>query len=92
MLQKLDVPLTRVDGGVSALLEHVDEDERIKVLDWISPILFGKHHDTVKESRTSGTCEWLLQHERFREWEETSSSVVLWLQGSRKRGYTVVIR
>lgn len=42
------------------------------------------HHRTVKEARTDGTCEWLLQHEKFREWENSNSSAVLWLQGSRK--------
>ncbi|RYP58533.1 hypothetical protein DL769_008907 [Monosporascus sp. CRB-8-3] len=56
------------------------DDERLKILEWISPIPYGKHHNTVKDARTSGTCEWLLQHERFREWEDASSSVTLWLQ------------
>ncbi|RYP31190.1 hypothetical protein DL766_004498 [Monosporascus sp. MC13-8B] len=64
------------------------DDERLKILKWISPIPYGKHHNTVKEARTSGTCEWLLQHERFREWEDTASSVILWLQGSPGAGKT----
>ncbi|RYP57916.1 hypothetical protein DL770_010551 [Monosporascus sp. CRB-9-2] len=64
------------------------DDERLKILEWISPIPYGKHHNTVKEARTSGTCEWLLQHERFREWEDTTSSVILWLQGSPGAGKT----
>lgn len=84
MLHGLNAPLTRVDKGVCALLEHVDENERLEILEWISAIPYGKHHNAVKESRTFHTCEWLLQHERFREWEDTSSSAVLWLQGSRK--------
>ncbi|RYP07284.1 hypothetical protein DL764_002599 [Monosporascus ibericus] len=64
------------------------DDERLKILEWISPIPYGKHHSTVKKARTSGTCEWLLQHERFREWEDTTSSVILWLQGSPGAGKT----
>ncbi|RYP17500.1 hypothetical protein DL765_004464 [Monosporascus sp. GIB2] len=64
------------------------DDERLKILEWISPIPYGKHHNTVKEARTSGTCEWLLQHERFREWEDATSSVILWLQGSPGAGKT----
>jgi len=84
LLTRLDAPLTRVDEKVRALLEHVDEMERRRILKWISPIPFGKHHNEIKEFRTSGTCEWLLRHDRFREWEQTSSSVILWLQGSRE--------
>ncbi|RYP41559.1 hypothetical protein DL768_010475 [Monosporascus sp. mg162] len=28
------------------------DDERLKILEWISPIPYGKHHNTVKEART----------------------------------------
>ncbi|KAH8586045.1 hypothetical protein B0O99DRAFT_586459 [Bisporella sp. PMI_857] len=68
--------------------ERVNDEERFKILEWISPIQYGKHHDTVKEARTSNTCEWLLQDERFRNWEDASSSVILWLQGSPGAGKT----
>lgn len=87
LLQKLEAPLIRVDEKVSSLLERVDAREQLDLLEWISPILYRKHHDTVKEARTPGTCQWLLQHNRFREWENTSSSVIMWLQGSRMSPY-----
>jgi hypothetical protein len=58
-------------------------DER-DILDWISPMTYGKHHISVKEARTPGTCEWLLQSEKFCEWWKAKSSAVLWLQGSSK--------
>ncbi|CZR59898.1 uncharacterized protein PAC_09792 [Phialocephala subalpina] len=88
LLRNLDAPLARVDTRVCTLLEHLDEEKQRELLDWISKIPFGKHHDEVTESRTLGTCEWLLQHDRFREWEQTSSSVILWLQGSAGSGKT----
>lgn len=59
--------------------------EEREILDWISPIPYGKHHISVREARTSGTCEWLLQNEKFCEWWNINSSAVLWLQGSSKR-------
>lgn len=71
----------------SLLLGHLDQadaNEHLKILEWISPILYTKHHHIVKDDRTSGTCEWLLKHERFPQWENSGSSVILWLQGSRK--------
>ncbi|KAK6082585.1 hypothetical protein SCUP515_02340 [Seiridium cupressi] len=59
------------------------DDEQIKILEWISPIPYGKHHNTITDARTKDTCEWILQHEKFQGWENAESSVVLWLQGSR---------
>jgi ankyrin repeat domain-containing protein 50 len=84
LLRSLDAPLTRVDEGVCALLECVDGKERLEVLEWISALPYNKYHNTVKEARTPHTYEWLMEHKRFREWENTGSSVMLWLQGSRK--------
>lgn len=88
MLKAFNDPLTRMDEGISHLLEHMDESDRIKMLEWISPIPFGKHHDNVKEKRTPGTGQWLLQHKDFRGWEEEKSSVLFWLQGSAGTGKT----
>ncbi|KAJ5512855.1 hypothetical protein N7463_002407 [Penicillium fimorum] len=58
------------------------------VLDWIWPIQYGKHHISVKDSRTPGTCEWLLQTDKFREWMTINSSAVLWLHGTIGAGKT----
>lgn len=84
LLKRLDAPLTRVDERVCTLLERVNKEEQIRILKWISGVPYRKHHNTVKEDRTPGTCEWLLQHQRFREWEDASASMILWLQGSRR--------
>jgi hypothetical protein len=84
LLRKLQTPLNRVDEKVCSLLERVDKIELLEILNWISSTPYGKHHNTVKEARTSATCEWLLRHKRFIEWWETNSSAVMWLQGSRK--------
>ena len=61
----------------------LDDKERLEILDWISPIPYRKHHETIQEARTQDTCEWLLRREEFRKWNNSISSVVLWLQGSR---------
>jgi ankyrin repeat domain-containing protein 50 len=84
LLRRLDAPLTRIDERVGTRLEEVDKKEQIEMLEWISRVHYSAHHDTVKEARTLDTCEWLLRHEKFRQWEEASSPAILWLQGSRK--------
>ncbi|KAF9884807.1 hypothetical protein FE257_001223 [Aspergillus nanangensis] len=88
MLEALNAPLTRIDEGIGHLLQNVDETERIKMLEWISPIPFGKHHNNVKDKRTAGTGAWLLQHEGFQNWEKKRSSMLFWLQGSPGTGKT----
>jgi hypothetical protein len=90
LLHGLNAPLTRIDKTVYTLLERVNSKEQLEILDWISTIPYGKHHNTVKEDRTSDTCQWLLQHERFREWEGASSSAILWLRGSRKLSVALI--
>ncbi|KAI1426827.1 ankyrin repeat-containing domain protein [Xylaria sp. FL1777] len=69
-------------------LNRMNVNEQIKMLEWISPVQYGKHHKRIEEARTSGTCEWLLQDKEFRKWDEANSSVILWLQGSPGAGKT----
>ncbi|CAG7956910.1 unnamed protein product [Penicillium salamii] len=88
MLDCLNAPLVRVDENVQKLLDKTDEEERMKLLQKISPLQFGKPHDNVRETRTPGTGEWLLQDGDFRRWEESTSSGIFWLQGSPGTGKT----
>ncbi|KAJ5657785.1 uncharacterized protein N7484_001434 [Penicillium longicatenatum] len=87
-LEKLQAPMARVDAGVSQLLGHVDQQERIRLLEWISPIQFGAHHDEFNEKRTPETGEWLVEHDDFTTWREKDSSVLFWLQGDPGSGKT----
>ncbi|KAL3477404.1 ankyrin repeat-containing domain protein [Aspergillus californicus] len=88
MLDCLNAPLVRVDENVQKLLDWTDEEDRKELLKQISAVQFGKHHDNVKETRTPGTGEWLLQDKDFQRWEETKSSGIFWLQGSPGTGKT----
>ncbi|KAJ3574775.1 hypothetical protein NPX13_g4254 [Xylaria arbuscula] len=73
---------------MESLMNRIDKKNHVKLLEWISPIPYGQHHNTVKEDRTTGTCEWLLRHEKFREWEDSNLSSTLWLQGIPGAGKT----
>lgn len=84
LLQSLGEPLRRVDENVKNLVEHLEEKSLDEALDYISAIPIGKNHFEKRETRTPETCEWLLKHRRFLEWEESSCSSTLWLQGSSK--------
>jgi ankyrin repeat domain-containing protein 50 len=82
LLEILREPILRTDQNVMRFLEKVDVQERLRVLDWISNVLYGLNHQRVKEERTPKTCDWLLGHSRYKEWQETSASITLWLWGT----------
>ncbi|EPE05436.1 nacht and ankyrin domain protein [Ophiostoma piceae UAMH 11346] len=68
--------------------ERIEDNERMEILDWISKIKYGTHHNAVRDKRTTGTCEWLIQRETFRQWENGDSSVLMVLKGSPGAGKT----
>lgn len=84
LLRNLEEPIRLVKDDVNTLLDHVEEHKRRRVLDDISSIPFGEHHDGKRGARTRGTCEWLLNHPKFVEWEASSCSSIMWLQGHGK--------
>ena len=69
LLENLRMPILRIDETVCHLLQKVDDNERFKKPDWISNVLYGKNHNSVRDQRTAGMCEWLLRHDRFQEWQ-----------------------
>jgi ankyrin repeat domain-containing protein 50 len=83
-LEVFQKPILRTDDRVFAFLDNVDQRERLEILKWISNVQYGSHHNTVKERRIKSTCEWLLEHKLYLEWQDTSSSTILWLYGTRR--------
>ena len=84
LLNILQAPILRTDERVFRLLERTKSRECIEILDWMSGVLYGDNHETVKEKRTAETCQWLLNHGRYQEWHDTSASIILWLCGNRE--------
>ncbi|KAK1963213.1 hypothetical protein LY78DRAFT_717407 [Colletotrichum sublineola] len=82
LLQSLEGPLRRVDKNITTVLERLKEREKSKAMKYISAIPVGKHHNEKREKRTKGTCEWLVKHSRFLEWENSPCSSLFWLQGN----------
>jgi hypothetical protein len=83
-LRSLQLPVKRIDDTVTHVLARLEENERKRVMAYLSTIPVGSHHNEKCNSRTEGTCEWLVSHPKFREWEDWSCSSIFWLQGSSK--------
>ncbi|KAJ4854237.1 ankyrin repeats (3 copies) domain-containing protein [Trichoderma breve] len=82
LLKSLDEPLKNVENTVKKLLQKVEDGTVEQALEYISTIPIGEHQQEKREARTPRTCEWLLNHSRFIEWERSSYSSMLWLQGN----------
>jgi ankyrin repeat domain-containing protein 50 len=83
-LHLIRAPLARIDLRVEACLKYMNYMSAVELLEWISKIPHTKIHKTIQEERTPKTGDWLVQHQKFREWEEGSLSAALWLRGSRR--------
>ncbi|KAH7150207.1 ankyrin repeat-containing domain protein [Dactylonectria estremocensis] len=66
----------------------LDEESHMKMILWLSTLPFPTHHETISESRTPNFGQWLLKHDKYQEWCETSSSCALWLHGIMGSGKT----
>ena len=84
ILKDLGEPVWRIDSRVEALLQNVGTKRRTKVLKWISAIPYEDNHNTATMGHTSGTGEWLLQHDTYVKWRTSRACKVLWLYGIRK--------
>lgn len=84
LLGMLEEPVLRTDERVFKLLERTEERDRLDILDWVSKVLYGSNHQRVTDSRATGTCEWLVTHKSYQEWQSESASIILWLYGNRK--------
>ncbi|KAJ6035890.1 NACHT nucleoside triphosphatase [Penicillium herquei] len=80
-LHVIQAPIARIDFRIEACFQKMDKMESLALLEWISNEPFTTYHESIKEKRTKNTGEWFLQHQDFRQWEDSSSSAVLWLRG-----------
>ncbi|KAK1471489.1 hypothetical protein CCUS01_05971 [Colletotrichum cuscutae] len=81
LLESLEEPIKRTDKNVTDILKVLDKQERNKAMEYVSVIPVGSHHNEKVEKRTKGTCEWLVSHSKFLEWEDSDCSPVFWLRG-----------
>jgi ankyrin repeat domain-containing protein 50 len=84
LLTVLTAPIVRTDLQVAKLWDRSNNSRRSRILAWASSIPYEDNHYTAREGHVSSTGEWLLRHERYREWRGSSASMILWLHGIRE--------
>jgi hypothetical protein len=83
-LKDLKHPIGHIDTGVAALWNRSNAFERSEILKWTSELPYEDHHKTASKGRTKDTGGWLFEHDRYRAWESSDKSMILWLHGIRK--------
>ncbi|KAL7275722.1 hypothetical protein RUND412_001331, partial [Rhizina undulata] len=79
------------DGSISvdlSKLMNVD-NERFKILAWLSKVEYRKHHEFIAAVRQENTGNWLFGKPNFIDWAQSSSSI-FWLYGIAGAGKTTL--
>ncbi|KAJ0120568.1 hypothetical protein J7T55_015297 [Diaporthe amygdali] len=88
---KLQAYAGKLSGQVSQVLEMTSLSAQHQILKWLSPIAapeqHGKYHDSGT-SRMQGTCDWVIQDEKFCRWYAHKGSALLFLCGNMGTGKT----
>ncbi|KAJ7692540.1 ankyrin repeat-containing domain protein [Mycena rosella] len=92
-LVDIQIEQSKVGNNVVTLLDAARdsklEEERTKILDWLSPINFFQRHAEISAVRQEGTGHWLLADVCFKEWKAESGGI-LWCRGISGVGKTVL--
>lgn len=77
---------------VEVLKTKCDNEERVKILKWVSSIPVEDDHKDRSKHRTKGTCEWILERSEFLQWKESQSPLILWIHGIREPNSSSISR
>ena len=90
LLTSLNEPIKRLVDHSSISTQVLQESQYLQLLRWLSPVPFSSHHKRHSESRIPGSGQWLLDHHRYRDWRNTSSSSIFLLHGIMGSGKTTL--
>lgn len=90
-LSDLKKPFKLVWAFDEQLDETLDDAERYEILEWISIIPYVEHHRQLYNKIMAGTCEWLLRSKEVLEWQSSSSSSIMWLNGDPGSGKSCLV-
>ncbi|KAI4223157.1 MAG: hypothetical protein L6R36_005628 [Xanthoria steineri] len=90
LLIRIEAPMERLALHTNASFSAVQQDYRLEILCWLSPVPFSRHHEAHSESRISTTGQWLFDHTHYRDWDVPSSSTFLLLHRVPGSGKTAL--
>lgn len=88
LLTSLNEPIKRIVDHTSITAQVLPGTQRLQLLQWLSPVSFSSHHKRYSKNTLSGSGQWLLNHDRYLHWRNTSSSSIFLLHGILGSGKT----
>ena len=86
VVDELRGPLVRIAQDISQLHDQLQQQERLEVFRWLSTVPCEAHHKQSCKKILDGTGRWLLESPTFLEWQKSSASALLWLNGTPGSG------
>jgi hypothetical protein len=81
-LQRSALMQSKTSSQVDGISLFVRDSRRSSILEWISTIKYGNAQDSKERRALTGTGEWLIRGEAYRNWRTSTSPSHLWLNGS----------
>jgi len=88
LFSSLNNPIKRLVDHSSISARMLQKTEYLRLLQWLSPVPFSRHHKRHSESRIFGSGQWLLNHHQYVNWRNSSSSSIFLLHGILGSGKT----
>ncbi|KAI8953167.1 ankyrin repeat-containing domain protein [Xylaria longipes] len=89
-LYYLEESFIRLIDRTTAYDKGVDEAKHVKLVRWLSTVPVSAHHTLRSDERMSDSAKWLLDHEDYRSWKNSSSSAMLLLHGIAGSGKSIL--
>jgi hypothetical protein len=68
-----------IQEGVVELSRHQHDQERVTILNWLTPVDYAPQQNDCISRRQPGTGQWLLDSAEFKAWVETDKQTLLCL-------------
>ncbi|KAH8684848.1 hypothetical protein BGZ60DRAFT_524047 [Tricladium varicosporioides] len=90
-LVEIHEPIIRMANQISIIDDKLNEEERLKIFEWLSCTEYTSHHRSKVKNLLPGSGQWLLHKPEFIEWLGSSSSSILWLHGIPGSGKSMLV-
>ena len=90
-LKALEDPVSRIATSLSKIQDNLNEEQRLRVFEWLSTVQYMSHHRAKSKNVLPGSGQWLLRKPEFMEWMESSTSSILWLHGIPGSGKSMLV-
>ncbi|KAJ5622285.1 hypothetical protein N7528_005517 [Penicillium herquei] len=81
--------IREIETNVNKLRTHIENEEDLKIIEWITPIDFGPQQSDFLARRQPGTGQWLLDSTKFQTWKATRSQTIF-CPGMPGAGKTII--